>query len=739
MARSMPRNWYLQKFQNRQIEWTSCHVAVTGERAVRRGTVRGMIPAVLASDPWVPARKRDVLSLTPVVRERILWNPGEREALLRPRRGTEADHARLREEERAMFLRGGIIPIHAGWWLALEDLPALAAARLGGAFVSHHDLLGPQLARHELAAIPTLLSLLPTWPREVLWTLVRIDSTEIARAFWDSRATSPALFPSYAASQPLAAALVLLPHALGPEGDARKAALAEVKRLRKAGHDAELREAAAQYGEPAQRELAAIFAPPPLPSKAPKLPAFVSVEALPTPLLVDGSALPLEGTQRLLALASLLPQDSARAAVDSALPALDRARLSDLADALLSAWLAAGAPTKEKWVIHAAALLGDDRAVRAMVAHVAEWAEQKLSARVKLAVEAITSIGSDVALMHVSFLAKKKGAAKKAALAGLERFREEHELTEDELQDRLVPDLGLDAQGQMVFDYGARSFRAGFDEQLLPFVIDASGTKTTSLPRPNKQDDAEKVEKAQALWQALKGETKALAAEQVRRLERAMVAGRRWDADAFRRYFLHHPLMQHVARRVVWAAFVGGARSPALTFRIAEDGSFADQEDASCTLPENARFTILHPLLMEDSTRTRWSGVLSDYQIIQPFPQLGRELFVPTDEERTAHTSTRFVGKQAPGARFFSLKHRGWRFSDYDMGKPVGTTERPIEATLSTEPGLHFLAAKPEDQTLGELTLRWSGLGATDAAPVFGDLEPVAASELLRDVDALFR
>lgn len=637
-----------------------------------------------------------------------------------------------------MFLKGGIIPIHAGFWLELEDLPLLAEARLGGAFVSHHDLLRPQLARRDVAVIPTLLSLMSAWPREVMWTLVRIDSTQIASAFWDERVTSPALFPSYAASRPQAAALVLLPAALGPEGEPRKAAIATLKRMRKQGQEAAILAAAAEYGQDATTEVQELFAPPPLPSRAPKLPAFISFPTLPSLTLTDGSPLPSEGLARLIALATLLPLESARAAIDSALPALDRAPLANLAQALLSAWLAAEAPTKDKWVLHAAALLGDDRVVRAIVAHVTEWAEAGFSARAKLALEAIVAIGTDVALMHVSFLAKKKGALKKAATGALERYREENELSEDALADRTAPDLGLSPTGDMVFDYGSRSFRAGFDEQLQPFVLDASGARTTGLPRANKQDDAAKVEAAQALWQALKAETKTLSAEQVRRLERAMVSGRRWTHAELERYFLRHPLMQHLARRLVWSATTSGESR---TFRIAEDGTFANAEDNACTLPDastNASYEIVHPLLLPEAERAAWSTIFADYQIIQPFPQLGRELFVVTEEERHASVSKRGVGKLAAGSRFFSLKHRGWTFADYDMGKSVGTAAAPVYATLSTEPGLHFLASKPEDQTLGELTLRHEGrTGAGE--PVFGDLDPVAASELFRDLDALLR
>ena len=44
-----------------------------------------------------------------------------------------------------------------------------------------------------------------------------------------------------------------------------------------------------------------------------------------------------------------------------------------------------------------------------------------------------------------------------------------------ELEDRIAPDLGLDAQGALVRDFGPRQFKLGFDESLKPVVRDFTG------------------------------------------------------------------------------------------------------------------------------------------------------------------------------------------------------------------------------------------------------------------------
>ena len=62
-------------------------------------------------------------------------------------------------------------------------------------------------------------------------------------------------------------------------------------------------------------------------------------------------------------------------------------------------------------------------------------------------------------------------------------------LTSDQLGDRLVPDLGLDASGTLELDYGLGRFTAGFDEQLKPYVPRGAATSQGSAETGTKGDD----------------------------------------------------------------------------------------------------------------------------------------------------------------------------------------------------------------------------------------------------------
>jgi len=63
----------------------------------------------------------------------------------------------------------------------------------------------------------------------------------------------------------------------------------------------------------------------------------------------------------------------------------------------------------------------------------------------------------------------------------------ERGLSEEQLEDRIVPDLGLDERGRRTFDYGPRQFRLVFGPNLKPLLRDVTGGYTTRYEYPIAQ------------------------------------------------------------------------------------------------------------------------------------------------------------------------------------------------------------------------------------------------------------
>ena len=77
-------------------------------------------------------------------------------------------------------------------------------------------------------------------------------------------------------------------------------------------------------------------------------------------------------------------------------------------------------------------------------------------------------------------------------------------LTAEQLGDRVVPDLGLEANGTLTLDFGPRRFVAGFDAELKPYVCDEAGKRLKALPKPRVNDDPELAKAATEAFSALK-------------------------------------------------------------------------------------------------------------------------------------------------------------------------------------------------------------------------------------------
>ena len=678
------------------------------------------LPGILARPPWPAPRKRNVLALeVPAREERLAWASNvEAYEWAHPGGGVEKKlETWEREEIMTKLASKDIVRIDAATNLEPGDLER-TLRECDVRFIDHYGLARALFAKRGAGALDAIVELAEKAPSPALEVLLRFDAISVP-----ARLTNEYLLERWAERFPTTAALALLPAALGADGAARRPAQKMITHLRKSGHEASIREAAEIYGEAAVAEIDALFAPEPLPSRAPHLPEWVDFAKLPMPRLTNGELIDDEPRERLVQLLSLLPLDAARDAIEQVRSACDGESLATLGLALAEAWVAGG-EAKHKWALLAAGALGDDIAARKLADWTVDWAKDGLHQRSRVALEALSLVGSDVALMHTDRIARTmKGALKTNATATLDAIAKARNLSQEQLGDRLVPSLGLDPSGSTWLDFGKRRFRVSFDEALVPELFDAAGERIARLPRPTKDDDATKAARATATFKGFQSDLKKIAPDQVRRLERAMCTERTWSAVEFRRFFVDHPLMVHLARRLVWLTDAG------MTFRIIEDRTFAGEDDRARDLADDARVRIAHPLSIADRVGA-WSTTLTDYMIVQPFPQLGRETFALTSDERDGHAVKRFEGRNVPGSRFFTLKTRGWGFYDYAIGKVL---RGGYIAMLDTDPGLEFLTSKPEDQTLGTITLRRE----SGSEAHFRDLSAIDASELLRDVELL--
>ncbi|HRH00085.1 MAG TPA: DUF4132 domain-containing protein [Polyangiaceae bacterium] len=478
------------------------------------------------------------------------------------------------------------------------------------------------------------------------------------------------------------------------------------------------------------------------PKKLAPLPEFATAALAAAPVRLRGTSTVLPASA-MARLCQALRYAKGSPAITSAKAASEPKDLAAFAWELFERWQAAGAPNKEPWGFTALGLLGDDDTARSLTPLIRAWPGESLHARATVGLDVLATLGTDVALMNLHGIAQKlkfkalqeKAREKIAEVAAARGF------TAEELADRLVPDFDLGDEGGDVLDFGPRAFTISFDESLKPRLKGPDGKVMGDLPKPGKSDDAEKATAATERWKALKKDAKLVASGLLLRLELAMCDERRWKTDVFRTFIVEHPLVVHLARRLVWGVYDAKGKLQA-TFRVAEDGTLSDDRDAAFTLAPDATVGLVHKLGLDAATLARWSAVFGDYELLQPFDQLARQTFTPTPKEVEGKCVERLAGVEVKTSRLLGLEARGWRKGAAQDGGWVWDLWRPlgggIVAELGLEGGLCMGLAElnPATQKVGAIHFHKDKNGQREDVPLSA-LSPIVFSELAREQELL--
>lgn len=243
--------------------------------------------------------------------------------------------------------------------------------------------------------------------------------------------------------------------------------------------------------------------------------------------------------------------------------------------------------------------------------------------------------------------------------------------TPDELADRTMPTAGLDEDGLLHLEFiKPRSEEADEDEdagrevtrrfvgqldanlELLLFSVGDDGSKAlvAKLPEPRKDEDAKQAGEEKKRLNASKKELKALVTAQRARLYAAMCSERVWTPEEFASIYLAHPVMKHVATRLlVRVTRDDGTHEIA---RPTEDGSYVDSVDNTVDIDPKATLQLAHSTHLSAEEEARWGQHLADYEVIPFFAQLGRKHFAL---DATNAQETRIASEHT----IHSLKLRG--------------------------------------------------------------------------------
>jgi Family of unknown function (DUF5724)/Domain of unknown function (DUF4132) len=144
-------------------------------------------------------------------------------------------------------------------------------------------------------------------------------------------------------------------------------------------------------------------------------------------------------------------------------------------------------------------------------------------------------------------------------------------------------------------------------------------------------------------------------------LEEAMIRGDEFEFAELGNLFAHPVISKHLKKLV----FISGENHG-----FYKDGKFVSAKENELLLSENDKIRIAHCVdLYESGEWSDYQRLCFDHELKQPFKQIFRELYTPTEDElKEKSISRRYAGHQIqPKQTLALLKTRGWK-ADYEEG-----------------------------------------------------------------------
>lgn len=402
-----------------------------------------------------------------------------------------------------------------------------------------------------------------------------------------------------------------------------------------------------------------------------------------------------------------------------------------------------------KWVWSMLAAVGSDETAVRLGGYARSLVAAKQTAAAMTVANALAQLPNDSALIQLHRMGQvaKSPALKHHIKQLLDGLAKALNLTTDELSDRVVPTLDLDERGTRTFDFGPRKFSFVLTGDLKPAVRDEAGKVRAELPKANAKDDPDLAAAAHSDWKTLKASLRETLKVQVRRMELAMINERSWSLADFMHLFVEHPLMTHLTQRVIWS-LIDQQGKQRTCFRLTSERTFSDVEDDTITLDPACRVCLPHPLHIPANQRHQWLRLLADYEILEPFPQLSRPVYVCEPSEANATELTRFGTFSVATGSLTALVQSGlWKqLHSYPARIVREFTHQQVRAVLEFEPGYFWEYGQIDyeaPQTLKPLVFRpltakhQDSLLMPDGKLVglpLGQIPPIAFSEACREL-----
>jgi Domain of unknown function (DUF4132) len=343
----------------------------------------------------------------------------------------------------------------------------------------------------------------------------------------------------------------------------------------------------------------------------------------------------------------------------------------------------------------------------------------------------------------------------------LENAAQRQGISKADLEELSIPTCGLERVGASDYQFGeTRAELRVVNADVVLTWFDAKNKILKNPPASVKKDFSDDLKD---LKTNLKDLEQLLSAQSIR-LERFVLAQKTWAYGEWTERYLEHPLVGCVTRRLIWTF----SNSGNIQNGMWHEGQMVDARGTPLEISRDATVSLWHPLHSSAERLLDWRNFLEKHNIVQPWKQAHREIYILTDAEiRTNTYSNRFAAHILKQHQFNQLAAlRGWNNKlrlMVDDTYPPATLELPqwnLRAEFwvegagndygvdTTETGTYLYLSTDQVRfyasNANQNHAHASGGGYTQYVPGGDDpsqpipleqIPPLVLSEVLRDVD----
>ncbi len=242
----------------------------------------------------------------------------------------------------------------------------------------------------------------------------------------------------------------------------------------------------------------------------------------------------------------------------------------------------------------------------------------------------------------------------------LKEAAHEQNITIHEIEDLAVADYDLvDGRKEILFDnYKAKLKITGVGKSELCW-FKPDGTLQKTVPSFVKEKHAEAYKELKETQKQIDQTTSA----QRDRLDRILRTDMQWQFENFMSSYFEHGLMSVLVKKIIWQ--FSDTTQDTNQSAIYLNGQWITSDKDILLPAHNCIVTLWHPATESVANIKKWRDFILVHEILQPFKQAYREVYILTDAEINTRTYSNRMASHVLKQHQFNMlaKIRGWKYS----------------------------------------------------------------------------